>query len=412
MMNRRTFLRGTGVAMGLPLLDAMAATAAPKRRMVLMCKSLGLHTPFLFPEKAGRDYEPTPYLKVLQDFRNDFTVFSGLSHPGVDGGHSAESSYLTAAPHPGRSSFRNTISFDQLAAERLGGETRSAYLALGTGSRGLSYTRSGVAIPAEYKPSAVFAKLFLDGKPDEVKAQVRRLQDGQSIMDAVRASSARLLKGTGARDREKLDQYFTSVRELEGKLVKAEAWAHRPKPKVDAKQPRDVNDRNDIIGRTSLLLDLVHLAIQTDSTRIITAHVGGGNRVPPIDGVTMDHHNLSHHGKDPEKIRQLGIIETEQIRTVRDLMAKLKESREEGDTLLDRTMILYGSNLGNASSHNNRNLPILLAGGGFRHGAHLAFDRERNEPLCNLYVSMLRRMGLEIDRFASSTGPLRGLETA
>ena len=414
-LSRRTFLRGTGVALGLPLLDAMtpafASAPAVKRRMVFMCTTLGIHVPHLFPAKPGRDYEATPYLKILEEFRNDFTVFSGVSHPAVDGGHRAEASYLTAAPHPNSSSFRNTISVDQVAAELMGGETRFDSLVLGSRGGSLSWTRGGVSIPSERSPSKLFAKLFLDGSKTEVDAQVRKLKDGQSIMDTVNDEARKLEKELGRRDREKLDQYFTSVRKLEKRLVKAEDWAYKPKPKVEAKQPRDITDRGDTIGRARLMYDLVHLAIQTDSTRIITLHVGCANLVPPIEGVTIDHHNLSHHGKDPKKIAMLRIIEEEQMKAYRDLLARLKETKEEGGTLLDRTMVLYGSNLGNASSHNTKNMPILLAGGGFRHGLHLAFDTKNNEPLCNVFVSMLQQFGLEVDRFASSTGTMKGLVT-
>jgi hypothetical protein len=417
-LSRRAFLKGAGVAVALPMLEAMlpralrAAALAPRRRMVAIMGTLGLHTPFLNPIEAGRGYTPTPYLEALKEFREDLTVFSGLSHPEVDGGHASEASFLTAAPHPGTPSFRNSISLDQFVAEKLGGETRFASLVLNThgGGTGLSWTRGGVAIPSEGTPSKVFAKLFLTGTAKEVEAQVQKLRDGQSIMDTVNAQAKQLARGLGKRDGEKLDEYFTSVRELEQRLVKGEEWARRPKPKVDAAPPKDISDTADIIGRTRLMYDLIHLALQTDSTRLITLQVFGTGLVPPIEGVTEGHHNLSHHGKDPEKLDQLKAVELEEFKALAGLLTKLKSSQEDGTTLLDRTMVLFGSNLGNASSHDTKNMPVVLAGGGFRHGQHLAFDEKRNTPLCNLYVSMLHRLGVEAESFASSQGRLKGLD--
>ena len=414
-LNRRTFLRATGVAMALPPFDAMRAEAAPaggdsKRRMVVLCSYLGFHTPYLYPSKAGRNYETTPYLKPLEHLRDQFTVMSGLSHPDVDGGHSSVSSFLTAAPHPGSSSFRNSISLDQFAVERLRSNTRFRYLALNSGGGSLSWTRGGVQIPAESLPSRLFARLFLDGTPDEVKQQVRRLKDGQSILDFVGGQARKLERKLGQRDREKLDEYFTSVRDLESRLTQAEEWATRPKPRVEYRQPQDVADKADLVGRQKLMYDLTHLALQTDSTRVITYVLTGTNLVPPIQGVTTDWHNLSHHGRDPDKLEQLKVIELSKLNLFAEFLTKLSETKEEGETLLDRTMVLLGSNLGNANNHDTRNMPVVLAGGGFRHGQHLAFDSKKHPPLCNVYLSMLQRMGIDAGSFASSTGTISGLE--
>jgi len=267
-------------------------------------------------------------------------------------------------------------------------------------------------IPAESRPSRVFAKLFLDGTPTEVKQLVRKLREGQSILDAVQDEARGITQRVGAADREKLDEYLSSVRELEKRLVKSEAWAQKPRPKLDKKPPTDINDGNDLIGRMQLLFDLIPLALQTDSTRLVTVMLQGANSVPPVPGVTIDHHNLSHHGLDPAKIQQLRLIEEAQMRVVRDLLGKLKIKNERDTTLLDNTMVLFGSNLGNANSHDTRNLPILLAGGGFKHGRHVAFDAAKNNRLCNLFTSMLGRLGLEIDTFGSGTGTLTGLDVA
>ena len=418
-VTRRSFLRGTGIAVALPFLDAMwpsrahAAEAGAPRRMVCICASLGIHAPFLFPKETGRGYALTPYLEKLKEHRDDFTIFTGLSHPDQSGsdGHSSEQTWLTAARNPGLGGFRNSISIDQLVAERIGVETRFPSLVLGTAGSSQSFTRSGVMIPAETSPARLFAKLFLEGKPDEVAAQMRKIREGRSIMDTVGAQAKRLEQRMGAGDRGKLDEYFQSVREMEQRLAKTEEWAQKPKPKVDAPPPQDIADDKDLIGRMQLLFDLVPLALQTDSTRLITILVQGRNDVPPVPGVSIDHHNLSHHGQDEAKIAQLKLIEEAEFAAVARLLGSLKSKKEGAGALLDSSMVLFGSNLGNANAHDTRNLPVILAGGGFKHGQHLALDAQNNTPLSNLYVQMLQRMGVETGAFGSSSrSGVAGLE--
>jgi len=418
-LNRRTFLRGTGVALGLPWLEGMMprplrAASDPGtgdvRRFLAICAPLGIHTPFLFPQKAGADYEVTPYLEPLQPVRKKFTVMSGLRHPDVDGGHSAEMSFLTGAAHPGQPSFRNTISVDQFAAERIGHLTRFPSLTLSANDTSLSYTRAGVRVPPETRPSRVFARLFLEGTEAEKAAQMRRIQDGQSIMDLVRDQTGQVAKTLGRQDLDTLDQYFTSVRELEQRLVAAEDWARRPKPAVDREPPEDIEDRADFTGRMRLLYDLVFLAFRTDSTRLITFCGAGGNEVVKLQGVDDGWHNLSHHGKDPGKIEKLAIIEKEEMRLFGEFLRQLDDVREGGHSLLDQTAIFLGSNLGNASSHNNTNLPVIAAGGRFRHGQHLAFEESSAPPLTNLFVSCLQHLGLEIETFSTGRARMAGLD--
>ena len=417
-LNRRMFLKGAGVSIALPLLDAAPrfasaapASASPRRRMVLIDLGFGLHAPNLFPKTPGNDYELTPYLSILREFRKDLTLISGVSHPEVDGGHLAAKSFLTAAPRPTSVSFKNTISVDQLAAEKIGHETRFRSLSLAlVGRASLSYSRTGVEIPAENRPSRLFAKLFLEGDSREKKEQLQRLKDGQSIMDTVLDQANRMQKRVGSANREKLDQYFTAVRETEKSLVKAQEWELKPKPTVSVPPPTDINNSAEIVGSARLMFDMMHLAIQTDSTRLITLNNPGINAVPLIEGVTQDYHNLSHHGQDSARLAELKIIEIEQLKLLEEFLRKLRDTREEEKTLLDETMVMFGSDLGNGSSHDNHNLPIILAGGGFRHGQYLAFDRNNNYPLPNLFVSMLQQLGLEIEKFASSTGTMRGLD--
>ncbi len=412
-LSRRTLLRGAGVAIALPALESMvpavardASQPAP-RRMVAINFELSFHPPNLMPERPGRDYETTPYLEPLADLRDDFTIISGTSHPEVDGGHAASKSWLTGAPHPGAANFTNTISMDQVAAQAIGLETRLAYMAVGSG--GTSVSANGVPVPANPYPSKLFQTLFLDGRPWEKEQQIERLREGQSVLDTVLSSAERMRTRVSRQDQDKLDQYFTSVREAEQRLHKAEQWQHRPKPVVDAEPPADIRDPNDIINRARQLYDIMYLALLTDSTRVITYGVGDSNAVATLPGVSKNYHDLSHHGQDPEKLKQLGIIESAHVKAYGDFLTRLKETTEGDATLLDRTMVLIGSHM-HSGGHNNRNLPILLAGGGFKHGQHLAFDQENNYPLANLYVSMLQRLGLDVERFASSTGAMSGLE--
>lgn len=410
-ISRRTFLGGTQVAIALPVLESLTRRVAftaeppPPKRLVAICTSLGLYSPAFFPAESGPNYKASEYLRLLEEFRNDFTVFSGLSHPDQSGsdGHACEQTWLTSARHPGLGGFRNTISIDQLVAEKIGFETRFPSLTLGTDNVSQSYTRSGVMIPAEDRPSRLFATLFIEGSAREVARQMQSIRDGRSILDTVSGEAKRLRTRVSSNDREKLEEYFDGVRETERRLVLAAKWAKKPKPKVQLEPPDDIENENDLIGRMRLMLRMIPLALQTDSTRAVTLLIQGRNDVPPVEGVSIDHHNLSHHGKDKLKIEQLRRIETAQMSALAEFLRDLKNKQEHGATLLDNTVTLFGSNLGNANSHDARNLPVLLAGGGFRHGRHIKVDAQNNTPLCNLFVAMLQKVGIETDRFGSST---------
>lgn len=412
-LDRRTFLRASGVALSLPLLDAMqpalAAEVESPRRMVAINTNLGILGEHFYPETTGHDYKLTPYLEPLADYRDQFTVISGCSHPEVTGGHSAEVSFLTAAPHPGTPSFRNTISLDQYAAERMGRPTRVSSLPLVVAKRGnqsLSFTSSGVMLPAENSPAAVFKALFVEGNPEEIERQVQQLRVGRSVLDTVGERAKTLRSQLGPGDRQRLDQYFTSVREVETRLLAAEQWERTPKPKVDMPLP---TDGEYLLEKMSSMYDLIRIALETDSTRLITLIIQLDGFSDHIPGVSTESHNLSHHVGRKDKLVELMNLELAEFRELARLLQGLTEAREGGESLLDRTMLLYGSNLGNGNNHDTSNMPILLAGGGFKHGQHLAFDRKNNHPLPNLFVSMLQQMGIETDRFATGTTTLRGL---
>jgi hypothetical protein len=416
-LGRRTLLRGAGVGMSLPWLSAMQPALARQpaerrapQRFVAMTLGLGLVGDNLNPKQAGRDYESSAYLAQLQDLRNRFTVISGTSHPGVTGGHRAEASILTASPVGSSGKARNSISFDQYLAKHLGHATRFPSLVLSArGGNSPCYTDNGAMIPALDSPAKLFSELFVADSPRERQTQRERLREGRSIMDLVADDARSLQRQLGAADRDRLDAYFTSVRDLERRLAASERWTRQPKPKVDAERPRDVANPNDLVARQKTMCDVIRLALKTDSTRFITFHIGGTGGVLPIEGVDEGYHALSHHGRDEEKLSQLALVEAALLGQWGDFLRDLQATDDQSGSLLDHTTVLLTSNLGNASNHDNRNMPVLLAGGQFRHGQHLAFDRKHNYPLPNLFVSVAQQAGLETDRFATSTGTMTGL---
>ena len=385
--------------------------------MFAICNNLGLLPNLFFPESGGRDYTFSRYLKELEPFRRDFTVFSGCSHPGVDGSHSSDVSFLTAAPHPGSGGFRNSVSLDQVIATKIGNQTRFPSLTLGVnvrqGRRSLSWTDGGVLIPCEESASAIYRKLFLQGSKKEVDAQIQKLQLGQSIMDTLANQASVLSRRISTRDRDRMDQFTTAVRDVERRMVESQQWELRPKPTTKDPMPTDPLDRAEYMKKTRLMYQMAKLAFETDSTRSITLLLDSNNS-PTISIAGADisdgYHNLSHHGQSEKKLKQLEAIDLAHMKLLHELFANLKGVSEDGASLLDHTIVLYGSNFGDANKHTTDNMPILLAGGGFRHGKHLIFDRNHNYPLPNLFVSMLQRMGIETDTFNGANGTMRGLE--
>lgn len=420
---RRRFLRGAGVTLALPLLECLTpvfvrgAKPLTPKRMLLISNNLGVLPKPFFPQGAGRDYELSPYLSALADFRGDFTVFSGLSHPDVNGGHSTENCFLTAARGPTKSGFRNQISLDQFAAEKLGQVTRFPTLNLGVNidkaNRSLSWTRDGVLLPAEDSAPALFQKMFVQGDPAAVQKQLHRLKERGSILDTLLDDTRQFSRSLGSDDKARLDQYLTSVREVEERLLTAREWELKPKPATRLPPPADIQDKKLFFEKFDLMLAMAQLALESDSTRIVTLMVDAFAtpvfKLHPDQNTTDGYHNLSHHGQAVEKVKQLEDADRQQMALLHKLLQNLATKPDGDARLLDRTMILYGSNMGDANTHDNSNLPILLAGGGFKHGQHLAFKRDANTPLSNLFVSMLQQMGTEVDQFGSSTGTLGGL---
>jgi hypothetical protein len=409
-LSRRRFLGAAGACIALPALGEIA-DRLPPRRLLAIHVPLGMMPQYFFPKA---DETTSPYLDLLSAHRSQLTSFSGVSHPDVDGNHHAGQCFLTGAPHPGQPTFRNSISLDQFVAEKVGGETRfpSLELAVRNGEHyadSIAVSRSGVILPAETSAEKLYQKLFVDGTTEEKAATMRRIKAGGSTLDLVLDKANRLVDRSTGEDRQRLDQYFQSLRELEVRLQRSIEWENRPKPEVDYAQPKDIADANQVIAKSKLMFDLVRLALQTDSTRVVTLSLSTFSIVPHVPGVKNETHGLTHHGNEPEKIAELQKIEEAQLSAFGDFLSMLANTAETGGPLLDHTQVLYGSCLGNANSHSNQNLPVLLAGGGFKHGNHQRFDEKNNTPLANLYVTMLQRLGIESDQFASSTGTMSEL---
>jgi Protein of unknown function (DUF1552) len=428
LVGRRFFLRAAGVNLALPILDslssrtlgsgfglsALAASASVARptRMVCIGNAFGFHPPSFFPQRVGKDYDISTLLEPLAPHRQDFTLFSGLDH-GTKGGHFGVHSYLSGVRSmEAKGMPEGNISIDQRAAETIRGATRFASLAVGSedglhGGCMMCWTRSGTRVPPIQSPRELFRKLFIDDSgADRDRTRDSSRREG-SILDAVRSSADSLKNRLDKTDRTKLDEYFTSVRDVERDLELSSRWADIPKPKPGMKEPEDLGLVNDI----PVLYDLIALALQTDSTRIATFEIAGGFEASVL-GVKGDYHGLSHHGQVREKIELLVKLEKYQVQQFTRFLAKLKSIDDGGVPLLDRTMVLFGSGMGNANSHILTNLPIILAGGGFKHGEYKVFPPSGpgHAPLSNLYLVMLQRFGVETQKFALSSGTLRGLE--
>lgn len=424
-LTRRGFLRASGVLMALPALESVPRLdaagnptpagnpAQPPRRFVAIQTTQGIMPHLFFPRDPGPDYSPSPYLEILKPLRNQFTVFSGLSHPGVDGGHANEVCFLTGAPHPGTAGFRNRVSIDQILAEHFGNQTRFPFLATAAGSsqsRTMSYNRAGVVIPPDRGPAHLFQRLFVNGSQAEVDAQVRALQDGRSLLDSLRDRVRHLQASVTPADRDKLDQYFTSIRELEQQLLQSEAWVRKPKPNVTP--PPNLDTQGQLFTGLKATLDILRLALQSDSTRIVTVFYEPLGVLREIDGVQHETHSLTHHGNRPEMIQELRRIEEAQFKALLAFLQSLQQVPEANGSLLDHSVVLYGTCMGNANGHSNQNWPLLLAGGGFRHGSHLAFDRTNNTPIGRLFASIFHSFQLNPTDIPAADRSLQGLDRA
>jgi len=396
-------------------LQAKPAETAKAKRFVCVSPNYGMNPNGFFPETTGSPYRMPLLLKSLEPHRKDLTVFTNLDHPDVDGGHGCSNTFLNGIElKDTKAQPQRLHSLDQLLAEQIGKTTRFPSLLLGSG--GVSWSRAGTPLPADMDPARIFATLFIDD-PSKTKERKRQyLSEDASILDVVREDANRLRVELPQADRDKLDQYLTSVREVERYLQRKEKWIDVPKPKQrDKVITGDGDDRIIDLSypyNTEIIYDLIVLALQTNATNVITYGHPGGNRLFPFDGITLGYHSLTHHGKRPDLLDQLVIIESFYAQQFSRFLTKLKNTHDaEGQSLLNSTVVLFGSGMGNASSHSSRNLPVMVAGGGFRNGQHHRFERNGRDgrPLSDLFVTLLQQFGVEQDTFATSTGNLNHL---
>ena len=384
-------------------LQAATADAAPVKRLVTVGTYLGFHTPSWFPKTGGRDYTMSQVLAPLEDLRKDFSIFSGLDHRAPNG-HRNWRNYLTGKGTPG-------ISLDQIVAREIGAQSRFDSLQVTCGSPGeaqMSFTKEGIALPAIGRPSVLYGKLF---SSDSDKARMEYiLESNGSALDLVLDEARSLKSQLSARDAEKLEEYFSSVRDVEKKVQKQQKWLDVPTPKVDFALPDYDPVAPDLsLECEALNYELMALALETDSTRVISLLVPGQGQVFTIDGekLSAGYHGLSHHGNDRQKIAEFNSVGKEHVARFGRFLRLLNGKKDaEGQPLLDTTAVLYGSGMGDANTHNNSRLPVLLAGGGFKHGEHHIIDREKETSatplLGDLFLTILEAMGIEEERFVKA----------
>jgi Protein of unknown function (DUF1552) len=435
-LSRRHALRVAGAALTLPLLEAMQprVQAAPSTfrpwaksdvaqpRMICCYVPNGVNILEWVPKTSGDNYTLSPTLETLKDHKSDFTVISGLGHPQSQGGHSGADTWLTGANLKGKpgADYTNSVSIDQVAAEVVGKATRYSSLQLGdmsgTGAAGHSHTLSfdinGTPLPSENSPRRLFERLFVPESAGDRAATMRRYAERRSILDDLAAESKALNAKLGQTDRKKLDEYLSSVRETEKQVERMQRWIDIPKPNVtDAglqlvSKPGDGHDRPMWLD---VMLELSYLAFITDATRVISfewSREAGG-----YGGGGENHHELSHHGGDAGMLAKLASIDRFHLSRLGRFMDMLKKTAEADGTMLDRTMILFGSgmNSGAGGEHSPKNLPTLVVGGhklGLKHGRHIAHNPDKHPPLSNVLLSLVQKMGLETSKFADATGTI------
>ena len=408
-MNRRTALRGIGGVLTLPLLESTAtARQVPPTRFLVVGNPLGMHPEHFFPKGFGTAFEFPETVRSLNWLRERVTILSHTDH-SMNSGHGREISFLNGILPENSSAYpEKNVSVDQLMARRTYGRVRfpSVHAALESGIR-MSWNANGVDLKPFTDPQRLFDHLFLNLTAQQKAVRRELIARNGSILDAVREQLADLRRQAGKWDRERLDQYGTSIRELEGSLADRSEWIDRDKPKFDISE-HFAGMETTIRDRYNAIFDMVAYAFETDMTRVATVAFPNELGYTEIDGVTRGYHACTHNGKKDEVIAELVAIESFQITQLSRCLRKLDAVREPGadGSLLDHTIVLFGSGMGYGGTHSNRNLPILVAGGGFRHLGHVdARGRDGiNMPLCNLFVTLLQRFGVERDRFNTSTG--------
>ena len=413
---RRTFLRSAGVAMALPMLEAMvppgraaAAAARPIKRFVCLSNNYGVYHDAFFPamDQAGPDYDMPETLEPLEKHRKEFTVFSHLDH-GNTGGHQGVPVLLSGVrPHHAAHYPEGNISVDQKIAEFVGSKTRFPSMTLKVNEANLiSFTRTGVQVPS-IDLRQTYRALFIDEDKAAKATASEKLKRHRSILDAVMDQAQSVNRDLGAQDQRKFAEYLDAVRAMEVKIKQREPWLDKPKPEAPIKEPPQTGQTATDLA---MMMELITLAIQTDSTRAVTLSSGFVNG---DFGLTGGYHGFSHHGKREKEVNALKVIERSQIAQMAHLIDLLKGQPDpiSGGTLFDHTAILFGCGMA-TGEHSTRNLPLVLAGGGFKLGEHKVYPDPNGHrvPAANLLLSILQHHGLEIDRFGTSTGTLTGLK--
>ncbi len=419
---RRRFLRnslaGTLAIPALPSLTSLAdrenrdassgrqsSQDKPRRRFVAVGNLLGFQRSQLFPETVGKEFELTKLLEPLAANRDRITVYRGMDH-GLKGGHFAVHTFLSGVlHHESKNRPDGNVTVDQFIADAIGDQTRFASLTVGSeggihGGCQLSWTRSGVRVPPITGPAALFEKLFVGESPQSMDRYnaANRLQ--ASILDEMVDDVRSLSRRANEEDRSMLDEYLTSVRDVEKRLQARVQWANKAKPEASIDRPSDRNTAQDL----PILYELMALALQTDSTRVATLEIGG-SFLPHDLGIDKSYHGLSHHGNDPEAIDHLIALERYQLEHFDKFLTRLASMNDGEHNLLESTAVLFGSGIGDANSHKNDDLPIILAGAGYGTGEYKRLDPRRHKiPLCNLFLDIVQRTGIEADAFGTSTG--------
>jgi len=408
--DRRSFLKGIGGALALPLLESLALENAAQSatRFLVVGNPLGMHPEHFFPREFGQRFTLPETLRSLDWLKDRMTILSHTDH-GMVSGHGREISFLNGIlPETSLAYPEKNLSIDQLIARRTGSRTRfgSIHAALERGIR-MSWTSNGVEIKPYTDPQKLFDHLFLNLSAEEKKTRRELIERNGSILDTVGDQLSSLKRNGSQADRERLDQYETSVRELEGSFSDRKNWIDRDKPTYDISEHFKAFEVT-VENRYNAIFDMIGYAFQTDLTRVATVAFPNELSYTDVDGVTRGYHACTHNGKKAEVIAELVAIESFQIAQLSRCLKKLdsiKEPNAEG-TMLDNTVVLFGSGMGYGGTHSNRNLPILVAGGGFKHRGHVDTRNGAgvNMPLCNLYVTLAQRFGLERDTFNTSTG--------
>ncbi|MEM7478477.1 MAG: DUF1552 domain-containing protein [Planctomycetota bacterium] len=415
---RRGFLKSATAALALPMLEQHTHAGEKQsenrnrpKRFVAIGTNLGYHAKAFFPADTGRNYQTSELLQHLDQHRNDYTVLSGFDHRSANG-HKNWDNFLCGKRV-------GAHSLDQQIADHLAAETQYPSIQLCAGEipkQRMCFDKHETPLPMLNRPSAIYTKLF-GGTSDRERTEFV-LRSGRSAMDSLREEARLLQLGLGAEDNRKLDQYFQSLRELEVRMGRQLELLDGKRAQVDYDLPDyDPVAPTLMLECEQIMLDMIHLALQTDATRVATLFIAGLGQVFTLDGRTLraGYHALSHHGNDPDLIRDLVRVETEHIRCFARFLSNLKESKDsEGRPLLDSTVVLIGTGMGDASRHSNRNLPTLVAGAGLGHGCHVSATQKsgaenpaRAKPgdellLGDVYLSIMQRFGMEVDSFSGA----------